>query len=72
MASFINDEVRKKGYTLIIGDSNEDIETERMELLQFISQNIEGLIIVPCGNESEHIEEIHNKGIPLMLMNRNS
>lgn len=70
VASLINTEVRKHGYTLIIADSNEDIEAEKMELQQFVSRNIEGLIIVPCGDELEHIEQIHNQGLPMVLMDR--
>jgi LacI family transcriptional regulator len=70
IASIINNEVRKHGYTLIITDSNEDIEAEKIELRQFVSRNIEGLIIVPCSNEVEHIEQINNQGLPLILLDR--
>jgi LacI family transcriptional regulator len=70
IASLINTEVRKHGYTLIIGDSNEDIEAEKLELQQFVSRNIEGLIIVPCGSTVEHIEQLNNRGLPLILLDR--
>jgi len=70
VASLINNEVRKYGYTLIISDSNEDIEAEKLELQHFVSRNIEGLIIVPCGSEVEHIEQINNQGLPLVLLDR--
>jgi LacI family transcriptional regulator len=70
MASLINTEVRKYGYTTIIGDSNEDIEVEKMELHQFVSRNIEGLIIVPCGSEVDHIKQIYDMGLPLTLLDR--
>ncbi len=70
IASLINSEVRKKGYTLIISDSNEDIEEEISEIQQFVSRNVEGLIIVPSGSKIEHIEQINNQGLPLILLDR--
>jgi LacI family transcriptional regulator, galactose operon repressor len=70
IAGLINIEIRKHGYALIISDSNEDAEAEKLELQQFVSRNIEGLIIVPCGSEIEHIEQINNQKIPLILIDR--
>jgi LacI family transcriptional regulator len=70
IASKINIELRNHGYTTIIGDSNEDIEIEKMELNQFVSRNIEGLIIVPCGSEKDHIIQIYEQGLPLIFVDR--
>jgi LacI family transcriptional regulator len=70
IASKINSEVRKYGYTAIIADSDENVEIEKKELQQFVSRNIEGLIIVPCGKEMEHINQVFNKGLPLILLDR--
>jgi len=70
IASIINNEVRKHSYTLVIADSNENIETEKMIVQQFVARNIEGLIIVPCGSAVEHIEQINIQGLPLILLDR--
>lgn len=70
IASNINKELRKHNYTAIIADSNEDIEIEKRELNQFVSQNVEGLIIVPCGSEKDHIKQIYDQGLPLILIDR--
>jgi LacI family transcriptional regulator len=70
IASKINSEVRKYGYTAIIADSDDNVEIEKTELKQFVSRNIEGLIIVPCGKEKEHIEQVFEKGLPLILLDR--
>lgn len=70
IASNINAEVRKYGYTTIIADSDENVEIEKTELQQFVSRNIEGLIIVPCGKETEHIKQVYKKGLPLVLLDR--
>jgi LacI family transcriptional regulator len=70
VASLINTEARARGYALIIADSNENITWEKIELQQFVSRNIEGLIIVPCSNEVGHIVQINNQGLPLILLDR--
>ena len=70
IASKINAEVRKYGYTTIIGDSNENQDIEETELHHLISRNIEGLIIVPCGDHWEHIKSLHDKGLPVVCIDR--
>lgn len=70
IGSQINSEVRKHGYTTIITNSEENVAIERIELEQLLSRNIEGLIIVPCGEETDHIEEVFNKGLPIILLDR--
>lgn len=70
IASNINAEVRKYGYTTIIVDSDENVEIEKTVLQQFIARIIEGLIIIPCGKEMEHIKNVYYQGLPLVLLDR--
>lgn len=70
IASKINAEIRKYGYITIIGDSDENQEIEKMELLQLMSRNIEGLIIVPCGDQWEHIKQLYDNGLPVICIDR--
>lgn len=70
LASTINAEVRKSGYVLMISDSDENMDIEKMELQQVLSRNIEGLIIVPCGNQRNHIKQLHDQGLPIVCIDR--
>ncbi|NOU61775.1 LacI family DNA-binding transcriptional regulator [Marinifilum caeruleilacunae] len=70
IASLLNREVRKLGYTLIISDTNEDTKAEMLEIQQLISRNVEGFIIIPCGENFEHIEKLYSQGLPLILLDR--
>lgn len=70
IASNINSEIRKYGYHTIISDSGENPDIEKTELRQLIARNIEGLIIVPCGNNYREIKELHNQGLPLVCIDR--
>jgi LacI family transcriptional regulator len=70
LVSKLNAEVRKFGYTTIISDSDENLKIEEIELQQVMSRNIEGLIIAPCGNQWEHIKQIHDRGLPVICIDR--
>ncbi len=70
IASEINAEIRKYGYMTIIGDSDENLEIEKMELEQLSARNIEGLIIAPCGNQWKHIKELYDQGLPIICIDR--
>jgi LacI family transcriptional regulator len=70
IASEINTELRKLNYITIISDSDENPEIEKMELQQLVARNIEGLIIVPCGDQWEHIKLLHDQGLPIVCIDR--
>jgi len=70
LASTINSEVRKYGFVTMISDSDENLEIEKLELKQVVSRNIEGLIIVPCGNQWKHIKLLHDQGLPIVCIDR--
>lgn len=70
LASTINAEVRKFGYVTLISDSDENLEIEKKELQQMMSRNIEGLIIIPCGNQQQHIKQLYDQGLPIVCIDR--
>ena len=70
IASKINIEVRKHGFATIIAESLGEVEIEKSDLKQFISKNIEGLIIIPSGKETQHIEHSYDRGLPIVLLDR--
>lgn len=70
MASFINIEARKYDYITLIGDSDDDINIEKEELIQMSSRNIDGMVVVPCGEEWEHLIQKQQEGLPLVCIDR--
>ncbi|QDH81309.1 LacI family transcriptional regulator [Echinicola soli] len=70
LASKINNDIRKEGYTTILSESGENLEREKEILKNLLSRNIEGLIMVPCGQEFEHIIALKNKDLPIVCMDR--
>lgn len=70
IASVINMEAKKSDYVTFIGDSNDNIVIEIEEVKQFAARSIDGLLIVPCSNEYDHLDLLKNKGIPVICIDR--
>jgi LacI family transcriptional regulator len=70
IASVVNTEVRKYNYITLIGDSDDNIENEKAEVSQLSSRNLDGMIIVPCGNEWDHLAKQQELGLPIILIDR--
>jgi LacI family transcriptional regulator len=70
IASEINAEVRNRGYITIIGDSDENFDTENEELLQMEARNIDGLVIAPCGQNWKNIKKLYDNGKPVVCIDR--
>jgi LacI family transcriptional regulator len=70
IAKSIELEARKNGFSLILCDSLDDIDTE-MELLQLLAgRKVDGIIIAPVGLGKSHIVDIQQAGIPIVVVDR--
>ena len=70
IASQINLELQRMGYVTLVSDSDENCEIERVELNQIFSRNVEGIIIVPCGDTPHHLKLIQDQNIPVVCLDR--
>jgi LacI family transcriptional regulator len=70
LTSNINAEIRKFGYTTMIADCDENLEVEKMALQQMMSRNVEGLVIAPCGYQSDHIKHFYERGLAVVCIDR--
>ena len=71
MIEYVRKYVESKGYFLIIGITDNKLSNEKRYIRDFISRNIDGLIIVPMlkySNEISHLEEIQSYGIPVVSL----
>jgi LacI family transcriptional regulator len=57
-------------YQIILADTQEDISSERDRVRALIQRQIDGLIVVPCGDDSPVLEELRERGIPTVLLDR--
>jgi LacI family transcriptional regulator len=61
---------RKKRYTVVICNSEEDTAVEKQSIEMLISRKIDGLVISPVGQEINHILELKKRKIPIVLIDR--
>lgn len=70
IARVVEKYARRQGYSIILCDSEEntDIEEDSIQLLN--DRKIDGLIISPVGQATDHLKEAYNKNIPIVLIDR--
>lgn len=61
---------RKKKYSVILCDNDEDVEVEKSTVQLLADKKIDGLIISPVGQEIDHILELKKKNIPIVMIDR--
>lgn len=62
--------IRQQGYSILLCDSQEDVEQERQALTLLRNWQVEGIIVCPVGTECEHLAEAAGSGLPLVLVDR--
>jgi LacI family transcriptional regulator len=60
----------KFGYSLIVCDTDDNLEFEQEHLHLLTSKGTDGLLIMPIGQKFEHIKGALNKERPMVLMDR--
>lgn len=71
MIRSINEKIHDRGYTMILGSSEEDIQREKEVLQVFTSKKVSGILIVPCGyRNARYIEQLQESGIAIVQLNR--
>lgn len=72
----IEKEANKRNYTIVLGNSNEDIEREISCLKTFLNMRVEGLILASTGRDEafrikEELSIYETVNIPVVLISRN-
>lgn len=64
-------EAKKNGYTVIIGNSHEELGSLRELIHVLINRQVDGLIIVAAENAESEIQYLKKKEVPFVLIDRN-
>ena len=70
IASSVIEEARRRNYTAIVTDSAENPETEKDGISSLMSRQVDGIIAIPSGDDPSLYEEINNKILPVILVDR--
>lgn len=66
----IEDLVDKKGYNLIICNSDENEKKERKIIQTLLERHVDGLIVTSTCMQPEEINQLNNENIPFVLVDR--
>lgn len=58
------------GLRIIIGSTGEDTDRERQLVADFLGRQVEGLVLVPAGGDTKHLQVQALGGTPLVLASR--
>ncbi|MFI5022380.1 MAG: LacI family DNA-binding transcriptional regulator [Alphaproteobacteria bacterium] len=61
---------RDRGYSVILANSAEDIERERLAVASLIERRVDGLIIAPAEGDHAYLARALPKSFPLVAINR--
>ena len=61
---------RKHGYSVILCDSQDSTELEMQSLALLQSRNVEGVVLCPVGQSTDHLAEYIGGRLPLVLVDR--
>jgi LacI family transcriptional regulator len=57
-------------YQIVLADTQEDFSSERERVLALVRRQIDGLIVVPCRDDSPVLADLRERGIPTVLLDR--
>lgn len=58
------------GRRIVLGNTGEDVVRERQLIADFIGRQVEGLIVVPAGDDAAHLQPDALRDVPLVLASR--
>ena len=64
------DRAAEDGLTVLLGNSDENSDREAAYVDLFEKQRVHGVLISPVGNASNPLEGLHRRGIPTVLVDR--
>ncbi len=70
IAHQVNSGTRTAGYSLMVCGTDDDVGLEKESLKLLRSRNVEGIVLCPVGQASEHLREFVGGNLPIVLVDR--
>jgi len=71
VARGVEDAARQRGYRVLVGNSDEDVEQEYEYIKAVIASQVDGVIMSPASSRSKAaVQLLGDKGIPVVLLDR--
>jgi len=66
----VEEEARTRGFLVIAGSSDEDPERERMLVHLLCERRVDGLLVVPAGDDHRYLTQEVEHGMPVVFVDR--
>lgn len=66
----IEDCARESGYSVLLSNTDESAETERVNLSTMLERRVDGFIVAPSIGDSDALENLIRHGTPVVLIDR--
>lgn len=70
VARAVEDAAQEAGYSLVLGNTDEDPEKEARYLDVLLEKRVDGILMSPARAESAHLEEVARSGVPVVFLDR--
>ncbi len=70
LARGVEDEARKQGFTLVLGNTDESLDEQRKHLDTLVSHRVLGVLLAPAVGTDKHLSQILDHKIPVVLIDR--
>lgn len=70
IASVVITQARQLGFNTIVSDTMDDASLQNESVSTLASRKVDGLIVVPSGSDSTFLEQIDEKYVPIILIDR--
>ncbi len=70
LARIIEDEAKKKGYTVIFGSSDENLDKSNDLIKVLLNRQVDGFIIAAVDESEAQLETLQETGVPFVLIDR--
>lgn len=70
ISRLLEDMCMRKGYTLLIGSTDEKVENMQTIVNSFLGKMVEGFIIVPCEGSDAILRDVISRSVPCVIMDR--
>lgn len=61
---------RRHGYSVVLCDSQEDLELEIQAIDLLRSRQVDGVVVCPVGQSADHLLQLRKSGLPIVLADR--
>jgi LacI family transcriptional regulator len=70
VAGGIEKELNDRGYTMLVASSLNSVEKERERIATLAGRKVDGMVIIPAGPQGDHLQELADQGMPVVLVDR--